>query len=403
MVMLDLLYKGGADLLVVHVNHRIRENSARDCEFVRCRAKKLNLPFLCFEFDVPELAGKSGRSIETEARLVRRSVLDGLISSHKADVGAFAHHADDNAETVLMHILRGSGVDGLCGITESDRIIRPLIDMTREQIEEYALKNGIDHVEDETNSDIKYMRNFIRHEVLPLIKTRYPRAVSALNRLAQNARWTMSALDGFLDKSLISTCGNAVMLDIEALSSPLSFRYVITSAKMLMPVDVTRAQIEGVIRLRDSQNGKMAELAGGLKAYREYDKITFCFDESDTFLPVPFAEGRLKAGGTTISVKRVLPVPQQGKTIVGYVPDGAVFRSRTDGDRFTPYGGKEKSLKKYLIDKKIPGRVRDSLVLLAKDDVILAIVGVEIADSVKIQAGAKNAYLIEAEKRGGEQ
>lgn len=398
MVMLDMLVKGGADLIVVHVNHHIRAEADRDSEFVRASAKRLGLPFYCYEFDIPALAFKSGRSIETEARLARREVLKSVLESGLATVGAFAHHADDNAETVLMHIFRGSGLDGLRGITESEKVLRPLLSFTREQIEAYARNNGITYVEDETNSDVRYTRNFIRHEVLPLVKTRYPAVIETLNRLAENAAETIHALDETMDRSLIKREGDIVYLSLEALSTPLKARYVACAAKQLMPVDITRAQIENVLSLLGSENGKVAELAGGLKAYREYDKITFCHREERARDCVPFSLGKVTVGGFTVSVEEVKPVWQRGQTIIGCVPEGAVFRFRREGDEFTPFGGHKKSLKKYLIDKKIPRRIRDSLVLLCRGSTVLAIVGVEISDSVKITDRTEAAYKLTAEE-----
>lgn len=383
MVMLDILRKKNADFFVVHVNHMIREEAASDCDFVRRYCKSVEIPFESYTYDVPALAAKSGRSIETEARLVRRELIKELISSGKADKVALAHHADDNAETVLMHILRGSGIDGLRGIREGDGVIRPLLDMTRRQISEYAQINGVPHVEDKTNSDSRYTRNFIRLEVLPLIKSRYPGAVTALNRLAENVSETIEALDESLDKTLVIAGENEVSLSLKALETPLAARYVIYAAKQLMPVDITRAQITGVLKLHGAENGKMAELAGGLKAFREYDKITFCFPTAEEQKEIPFSLGRIDIGGG-ITVEKVPPHPVKGETIVGNVPEGSVFRHRRESDVFTPYGGKEKSLKKYLIDKKIPARLRDGLTLLCLGSEVLAIVGVEISDKVKI-------------------
>lgn len=397
MVMLDMMQKKGADLLVVHVNHGIRKNAYKDCEFVKAYCEKNNIPFIGYCFDVPTLAKASGRSIETEARLARRKVIDEILSKY-ADKVALAHHADDNAETVLMHIFRGSGPDGLTGIRQTDRIIRPLLSYTKNQIEEYARRYGISYVTDETNFDPYYTRNFIRLKVLPLIKSRFPSAVETLNRLALNMTETLYALDSQLDMRLITVKDDVVELSLEALESPLAARYVVTAAKKLMPVDVTRAQIVGVIKLFKSQNGSKAELAGGLKAYRDYDKITFCFDKNVDDFCVPFREGLVElSGGYIATVSRVDPKPIKGKTVVSSIPKNCVFRHRRSGDRFTPYGGGEKSLKKYLIDKKVPRRLRNELVCLCNEDEVLAIIGMEISDKCKVKDG--EAYLIEVTKK----
>ncbi|MCH5164579.1 MAG: tRNA lysidine(34) synthetase TilS, partial [Clostridiales bacterium] len=399
MVMLDLLVRGGADVFAVHVNHNIREEADFDCAFVEDYCKNKNIPFIKYSFDIPAMANESGRSIETEARIARRSVIDELIQSGKADRAAVAHHMDDNAETILMHILRGSGVDGLKGIGDSDKIIRPLLNYTRDDIKEYALNNNIRYVEDKTNYDSSYTRNFIRLEVLPLIKTRYPGVVDSLNRLGRSATQTIEALDGGLDDSFIKTEGDTVKLSLAALDSPLAVRYIIKAAKMLMPVDITSVQIQNVLNLSD-RTGSKAELANGLKAYREYDCITFCFDHAADDFCVPFAEGITELNGLVIKVQKVQPKLIRGKTIIAApIPEGCEFRRRREGDSFVPYGGKKKSLKKYLIDKKIPKRLRDDLVCLCLGSEVLAIVGLEISDKCKITSSTTAAYLITKETK----
>ncbi|MBE5730554.1 MAG: tRNA lysidine(34) synthetase TilS [Clostridiales bacterium] len=398
MVMLDLLVKGGADVLVVHVQHGIRPEAQADSDFVHDYCKALGLEFVQYSFDIPAMAKVSGRSIETEARLARKSVMSQLLQSGKVHKAAFAHHADDNAETVLMHILRGCGVDGLKGIESTDSVLRPLLDYTREQIVDYANQNAIPYVTDRTNFDNTYTRNFVRLEVLPLIKTRYPGAVEALNRLAKNASELLMAVDGQLDGSLIRHNGDAVELSLDALKTPFATQYVIRAAKILMPVDITRVQIQSVLALIDSKTGSKAELSGGLKAYREYDCIAFCFDGEVEDFATQFAVGCVKCGSAVVSVSEISPIPIKGKTVISSdVPGGCVFRRRREGDRFTPYGGQGKSLKKYLIDKKVPKRQRDKLVCLCDGNEVLAIVGLEVSDKCKITEQTRSAYLLEVQ------
>lgn len=398
MVMLDLLVKGGADVLVVHVQHGIRPEAQADSDFVQDYCKARGIKFEQYSFDIPAMAKESGRSIETEARLARKSVMGQLLQSGKVDKAAFAHHADDNAETVLMHILRGCGVDGLKGIQSSDVVLRPLLDYTREQIDCYARQNSIPFVTDRTNFDSTYTRNFVRLEVLPLIKTRYPGAVESLNRLAKNASDLLTAVDAQLDAALIEDKGEVVELSLDALRSPFAAQYVIRAAKILMPVDITRVQIQSVLALMDSKTGSKAELSGGLKAYREYGCIVFCFDSQIEDFVTEFAAGRVKCGLAVVSVSEVAPQPIKGKTVISAdIPSGCVFRRRREGDRFTPYGGQGKSLKKYLIDKKVPKRIRDKLICLCDGNEVLAIVGIEVSDKCRITEQTRLAYLLEVQ------
>ncbi len=396
MVMLDLLKGSGADFFVVHVNHGIRAEASNDCEFVQKYCSDHGIEFIQYIFDIPSMAKKSKRSIETEARLARRKVADELLNSGKAQKIALAHHADDNAETILMHIFRGSGLDGLKGISESDKIIRPLLNYTREDIEKYAQAHDIRYVVDKTNFDSDYTRNFIRLNVLPLIKTRYPGVVKALNRLASNAAMTLEALDEVLDLSLIEESDDCITLSLKAFESAFAVRYIILAAKKLMPVDITGAQIENVMKLKNAQTGKRAELANGLKAIKEYDRIVFYFEKEDNRDQcVPFAEGIIEFEDKKIHVKSIEPIVERGKTIIAApVPSGCVFRHRQEGDFFVPYGNKRKTLKKYFIDKKIPSRQRDKLICLCNGNEVLAVIGVEISDKCKIGPKTQSAYLI---------
>lgn len=390
MVMLDKLLPSYS-VTVAHVNHCIRKEADDDEKFVKDYCIKIGVPCLVYRYDVPRLAAESGRSIETEARLCRRRVMS-LLSKQYGEI-ALAHHAEDNAETVLMHIFRGCGIDGLRGMQERENgIYRPLIELTKQDISDYAAKHNVPYVTDSTNFDDSYTRNFIRLKVLPLIRTRYPSVTRSLNRLAALATRSVDTLNGFMDENMITSCGDEVSLRLEALESPLKARYVIKAAKMLMPVDVENKQIEGVIGLSKAQNGKCVDVVNGLKAYKEYDRIVFTFDKERFEGEVAFKIGDVKLGDTIVNVKKYEGKICKGKTLSS-IPEGSVFRYRRDGDVFTPFGSKKKLLSDYLTDKKIPKRIRDFLPLLCLGNEVLAIVGVEISQKCKITDG--DTYYID--------
>ena len=352
------------------------------------------MPFLSYKFDVPELSRHSGRSIETEARLCRRKVADELKRIY-GEV-AFAHHADDNAETVLMHIFRGSGIDGLRGMRERENgIYRPLLRLTRRDIQKYAEDNGIPFVTDATNFDDTYTRNFIRLKVLPLIETRYPAVVGALNSLAALATENSDTLDEFMDDGMIIDCGDEVKLNLVALETPLKARYVAKAAKILMPVDVERKQIERVLKLSTAQNGKSVDMVNGLKAFREYDNVVFAFQKTPCLDEIDFFVGQRQLGDVVICVRKNDGCLIKGKTLSN-IPDGSVFRYRREGDVFTPFGSKRKLLSDYFTDKKIPKRLRDFVPLLCCGNEVLAIVGMEVSDRCRVKD--EQSYVIDFTK-----
>ena len=183
MVMLDkilrLKERFNLDVRVVNVNHKIRMNGGEDSRFVADYCKKRGVKCEVYEVDVPEYAAKKKLSLETAAREMRYAVLNS--AAKNSDYVCLAHHMNDNAETVLMHILRGSGARGAAGIKPvSNRFFRPLLDETREEIDKYAFENDIPFVYDETNGQIKYTRNFVRHEIMPLLNKVNPDSVRAI-------------------------------------------------------------------------------------------------------------------------------------------------------------------------------------------------------------------------------
>lgn len=379
---------------VVHVNHCIRKEADHDENFVKNYCEGIGVPFLSYKFDVPELSRHSGRSIETEARLCRRKVADELKRIY-GEV-AFAHHADDNAETVLMHIFRGSGIDGLRGMRERENgIYRPLLRLTRRDIQKYAEDNGIPFVTDATNFDDTYTRNFIRLKVLPLIETRYPAVIGALNSLAALATENSDTLDEFMDDGMIIDCGDEVKLNLVALETPLKARYVAKAAKILMPVDVERKQIERVLKLSTAQNGKSVDMVNGLKAFREYDNVVFAFQKTPCLDEIDFFVGQRQLGDVVICVRKNDGCLIKGKTLSN-IPDGSVFRYRREGDVFAPFGSKRKLLSDYFTDKKIPKRLRDFVPLLCCGNEVLAIVGMEVSDRCRVKD--EQSYVIDFTK-----
>ena len=386
------------DIVALNVEHGIRgERSVADSEFVKAECEKLGVKFVGIRADVPALAKASGRSEETEARIVRKEFFASLLNRGEVDIIATAHHADDNVESVLMHLFRGCGTAGLIGMTEySDRVVRPLICTPRSEIDDYVRKNNIPFVTDETNYDEKYMRNFLRLKAIPVISEKYD-LYSAINTISKCAAADEEFIRSQMDGSLIVVRGNEAKISAEAFLLPpaLSHRYVIEAAKAIgRTSDLTFAHIEAVEKLARGDNGKRVDLGGELKAAREYDGITLYYGEKkeETDEEIPFSIGLTPYPGGYVSVMYTDHDPERGKLIADAdkIPDGAVIRSRRNGDRFRPFGGGEKKLKEYFIDKKIPLRNRDKIPLLCYNDKVLAVFGEEISDDIRVSAETHN-------------
>lgn len=379
------------NILAVHVNHNLRENAKKDEQFVKQFCEQNKVQFRAFSVDVKKESAVSGSTIEQAARNLRYGVFYDLIKHGDADVILTAHHALDNAETVLMHLFRGAGLDGLRGMGNGqacDRtlpIVRPLIDVYPEELDRYCADHGIEYVTDETNLIDDADRNFIRLNVIPLIEKRYVGAVRAINRLAGECASACAVLDGLLDLSLITKESDAVVVATDALNTPLAARYVRRALAEFTTVDITREQIERITELAHMRTGATVGLTGGIVAAREYNGVALFIPRLPCPTEIPLALGANTIDGLAVDIELSDISPQ---SVMGGAVDldrleGAVLRFRRDGDTFTPFGGKTKKLKQYFIDRKIPKRLRDRTPLICKGSEVLVIVGVQISDSVK--------------------
>ena len=178
----------GITLYVAHVNHKIRKNANLDEQYVQEFCKKINIPFFAKQIDVQKIAKQNKIGLEEAGRKERYDFFEEVFEKTKANKIATAHTANDNAETVIMHFIRGTGLNGLKGIekTRQNKYIRPLIECTREEVEEYCEKNNLNPRIDETNEENIYTRNKIRNICIPYIKNEFNQnIVKTINRLAE--------------------------------------------------------------------------------------------------------------------------------------------------------------------------------------------------------------------------
>lgn len=208
--LLDNLYhlskKIGFTLIALHVNHSLRENeSIRDMNFCEEYAKKLKIPFIKEIVDAKTYSEKNYLSIEEAARILRYKIFEKIYYKYKNkkhDVYvAIAHHKNDQAETVIHNLLRGTGIRGMAGMDKTNKyIIRPMLDISRQEIDDYIEKNNLKYVEDSTNQDTKYTRNYIRSEILPILSNINVKAVDHITDFASQAREITNFIALLVDK-----------------------------------------------------------------------------------------------------------------------------------------------------------------------------------------------------------
>ena len=396
------------EVVAIHVDHEIRENSYMDADFVKEKAKELGVRYYKFRVDAPKIARERGLSLETAARDARYGVFKSLVQKGLVDKIALAHHMSDQAETILMHIFRGSGVAGARGMTAiSDRIyVRPFLNTSKEDIYQYLDENHLDYVDDYTNDDITYNRNFVRNVIMKNILSRWPNAVQAIVNFGQAVKED----DDYINKQIYA---DAIIAEDKLVRIPISYflydnaiviRTIFRAVKSIgITQDIEKRHIDAIKNLAlNGENGKKISLPFEAVAVKEYDYLTIYnrHEEKATF-EAPFKCGEFDLpNGQKLVVKRVKEfATNEGQLVLDYrkVPKDAVWRFRQEGDIFTKFGGGSKKLKSYLIDKKIPSRLRDSIPVLASGNEIYAIAGVEISDKVKVD-DVPTAYLVEIKK-----
>ncbi len=397
MVMLHMFATSSprVNFFVVTVNHNLRKEASDDCKFVADYCRKFDVTCRIYNVDVPSYCKAMKVSEETGARLLRLGVLNSL----DVDWVCTAHHADDNAETVLMHLIRGSGANGSEGIRrESGKFLRPLLDMTRKDIEQYALENNVPHVYDATNGQVKYTRNFLRHKVIPLLSQLNENVSTNITRFAENISEDNAYLESLADISEVKFGGGCAEIPSYLLLQPKPIAYRVLRkvfSHLNVWYDIEKTHFDAIINLADNFGGKRIDLPFGIVAVNDYDKVTLLKGEKflqPDFFQIPFA-----VGITDTPVGKV-SVVQQGKgglkVDVSKIPSTAVFRTRQTGDVFCKFGGGgTKPLNKYLIDKKIPVRNRSQLLLVADGNNVLVVCGVEISDLVKVDDNSEVFYI----------
>ena len=397
------------EVVAIHVDHEIRENSYMDADFVKAKAREFGVRFYKFRVDAPKIAREKGISLETAAREARYGVFKSLIQKGLVDKIALAHHTRDQAETILMHIFRGSGVAGAKGMSPiSDKVyVRPFLTTSKEEIYQYLNENHLDYVEDYTNDDTSYNRNFVRNVIMKEILSRWPNAVEAIVNFGQ----AICEDDEFINRQIYA---EAIINEDKLVRIPTSYflfdnaivsRIIFRAVKSIgIKQDIEKKHIELIKNLAlKGENGKKLSLPFEAVAIKEYDYITITNNHVEKAkCEAPFKCGEFDMpSGDKLVVKRVKDFNlSQGQILLDYrkVPKDAVWRFREEGDIFTKFGGGTKKLKSYLIDKKVPARLRDSLPVLASGNQIFAVAGLEISEQVKVE-DVPTAYLIEIKKQ----
>jgi tRNA(Ile)-lysidine synthase len=388
-------------LHVLHVDHGLRADSARDAAFVREIATRLGVPV-----EVTRVTVATGDSLESAARVERYTALEARARSLGAERIAVGHTLDDQAETVLMRMLVGAGVRGLAAIPPvRGRVIRPLIETRRADLVALLGAIGLPWIEDPSNRDPRFLRNRVRHELLPMLSASYrPDLVVTLDRIARLCRDTVDAIERVAARELDRVAvhdRDAIVLPHEALAelpAQVGAEMLRQAAARLGSHAPLRAWAHrGLARVLASPPPRRAFRLGGVVVEVSSGRVRLAGGQRPALATrVLTAPGRLELPeiGQVLEARLVSAVDYavpRAAARVGFdasrLPPTLTVRGRRAGDRFAPFGGQgERRLKSFLIDEKIPRWERGRLPLVEADGRILWIAGVRRADAAPVTA-----------------
>lgn len=406
----------GITVNAAHLNHSLRgEEALRDESFVREQCEKAGVKLFVRRVDIALLAKERRIGQEECGRSERYAFFEQLRRENPGSVTATAHTASDNAETILLNITRGCGLTGLCGIPPvRDGIIRPLISVTRSEIEEYCSENAIPFVTDSTNLHDNYSRNRIRLNVLPQLKEINPSAEAAINRLSALARSDAEFISDACDKELKQCEENGALsakklMQCDSRLLPHVLRKYIDKYLDITPekkhLDLIFTMLKNDSGAVELERNKFVEVNGGfLIAYEKKDDLT---ENVQKFTEVFFSPGKKYSylgKYVIISEKKRLNLEDKRKInkkllinaiSCGIISCDTIIRTRQSGDTFSPYGRNcTKTVKKLFTEMKIPISERDTRLLIANGSKVLWIEGIGTSQDAAVKNDGEAFYEI---------
>ncbi|MBA4367408.1 MAG: tRNA lysidine(34) synthetase TilS [Desulfobacterium sp.] len=413
---------------VAHVNHQLRaEDAEMDEQFVQSLAQQMDVPFHLKKCDVHHYAKTNRLSLEDAARKVRYDFFSNTLQKNEYLRVATAHHLDDNAELILMNLIRGSGKSGISGIPPIRQkiIIRPLIQVSRKEIMTFLSENKLPYRLDQTNQDISFTRNRIRHRLIPELQSSYnPKIIEALNRMSsiiqQEEEWIENMVDHETSRLIVSSKDQSIQISISGfIEKPMPLqrriaRKITQKAKGNLQ-KITLRHIDEILLLISKAIGNsqlhlpdnlLVNISGNLACWsirkrvarppkddqKKPTDLIFCYTISDldgSPKTIMIHEIGVKIQFSILSRIHVFELDQQQKNValmdMNQIHFPLTIRNCIPGDRFTPLGmtGSQK-ISKYFINHKVPRKDRTEKPLLLCENRIIWLAGYQIDNSMKI-------------------
>ncbi len=430
-------------LAVAHFDHGIRPDSAQDAEFVKKLAHSLKLKFYTERADVPAYAKAQKISLEVAARQLRYQFLEKTAQAHKFTKIALGHTLNDQAETLLMRLLRGSGLEGLSGIppvrpAEHCQYIRPLIACTREQIEAFAKSHKLRWREDPTNYDTTILRNKIRHTLIPILREYNPNLLHALGRtarlLGQAAQHLEHEADQVFSELICERKAHELVLDLNKFLrlseylQALVLRHAVFTVNALCELEADH--IEAIMEWASRRGEGELRLPAGVRVLRRHDHLIVTTHPTtvqrrfeylltvpgETVLseigwrfataltpqasPGPYAfvrQRRTKMKPTRSVRERGGAAGVRAFIDADKICGSLVVRNRRPGDRISLKAGTKK-LQDFFVDRKIPREARDTIPLICDENTVIWIVGEAVNESYCVTPQTQQILEIKAER-----
>ena len=417
--LLRLLHKFSQKLNItlraVHVNHLLRgEDAEHDEAFCRDLCYALDIPLYVIRHDVKSTAKRKHISVEEAGHEVRYIHFNRIMAEEKLSKTATAHHMNDNSETMLLNIIKGTGLQGLMGIAPvlNGNIIRPLIEIEKEDIVAYLEKYNYQYCVDITNKTTIYQRNFLRAEILPAIKENInPSVDDALARLSSLSRDIACCMRKSVRKLYSRICKKSpggIVINIEKLLGLEIYlrkellRYALQKNFAAAP---SFGDIDKVLTLAENQTGRALKLKGGVSVLKDRDVLQlFTKNESQLAgLHQIIPGNKLKLGNVSLSVEEIekKKIKFGNTRLIEYIDAGKIKKGLTvrawkPGDKFIPLGMKGyKKLSDFMTDKKVPAKDRKNVLVLCDGKEIVWIVGYQISEKYKLTADTKYYWKVQ--------
>ncbi len=426
--LLELLWKYGKEhqieIYALHINHGIRgEEADRDQAFCEAFCKTRKIRLLVLQKDVPQIAEQEGISLEEAGRNVRYAAFSEELAGN-TDRVALAHHQNDQAETMLFHLARGSGLRGLRGMEPvRGAYIRPFLCVTREEIVHWLIKREISWVEDATNQELTYTRNRIRHQVVKPLEELRP---GSIKRMAKTAKKLLE-IEDFLDEEVEKQWKKSVQIEEDTLRisreqlskmHPVLREFLLLKGLEWLLKGIRSPEaihVEQICQLLEGKSGNRIMLPGGCIVVLDYQELLlkrhYGGEKTEDIIYCAPGQKYHYMGADFLftlenleeNVKNVeIPVNRYTKWFdYDKIKDNVILRTRRPGDYLEVAPGLHKKLKNYLIDQKVPKEVREQLILLADGAHIIWVVGMRISERYKVTKGTRRILKVQKMVHGG--